>query len=269
MPKLLFTTAYSEHSKFIWQYALQLAAHLQASIDVLHIANDHNHVSFESPINQAEKLQIFIASNTPESFKQIPVHYILKSGEPAGVILKQEEQSHYDVLFMGATTSNLFPDKFIGSVSLKVLEMSSCPVLLVPPISEFRAIKRIVYATNFDNMDEWAIRQLCRWSNAYQAEICLLHVVEESAEDKKARKKMDKLLNLFQKNEHQTTIYAEIESGEKDELIVEYLEQHPSDMLAFTTHRKDMITHLFKPSLTKKVVAKSNTPVLVFKNLTE
>lgn len=269
MPKLLFTTAYSTHSKFIWKYALQLATHLEASIDILHVSNEDHTESPLALLQQSEKLEAFIASHTPDAYKQVRVHFIVKRGDPAEVILKQEGQSHYDVLFMGATTSNLFPDKFMGSVSLKVLEMSSCPVLLVPPIAEFRTIEQIVYTTNFESMDEWIVPQLCRWANAYHAAIRLLHVVEESAVEKKARKKMEKLLTLCQEINPLASVHAEIEIGDKDQLILEYLERHPSDMLAFTTHRKDMITHLFKQSFTKKVVAKSNTPILVFKNLTE
>jgi len=55
-----------------------------------------------------------------------------------------------------------------------------------------------------------------------------------------------------------------IEGGDLPETLNKFIEEEKIDIISLTTHKRNMISRLFNPSVARKMVFHSKTPLLVF-----
>lgn len=282
--RILFTTAYAKSSKNTWRYALTLAQYFEAEIHLLHVYKEMKPSSwlgddgvleqdqfpdavFDEQKEQEEldRLREFVAQFTPQEFKEIDLHFFVANGNVVEAILQQEKEIKYDLIVLGtsrATTAN----RFWGGSALKVLAKSSSPVFLVPPMAKYAGIHKIVYATDFESGDTYAIQHLMEWIAAFHAKLHLLHVHKKTYESKRAAQRMQVLVNTFEQENEAGMLNAQLLEGQARESIETYLEQTDADMVALTSHRRSFFAALFNPDITNQIASEVMVPILVFKH---
>ena len=284
MKRILFTTAYSKSSKNTWQYALRLAQHFGAQITLMHIYEDihyplasghdfldedmlNNFDGFydEERKEQYQKLDDFVTQNTPARFLSVPINYIVTIGDVGAAILQEEQETHYDLIILGTTKNRKVTNVLFGNTSLRVISKAQTPILLVPPIVEYKGVEKMVYATNFESGDFEALQQLMEWAQAFNAQLHLLHINNKTYEAQHAANKMQKLIAGFQKEEAVGITTTQIMEGNIAQSIQNYLGQTQADMIALTTHNRGFFARLFDPSVTNQIAAEALVPVLIFK----
>jgi nucleotide-binding universal stress UspA family protein len=117
----------------------------------------------------------------------IPV--IHENSIPTDGILQKVESLNADLIFIGTKGSSLLKDLFLGSTASSLITKSYIPVISIPLETMVRPLKKIVYATAFEEADILAIRKLVALAEPFQAEIALIHVstkTEYAGEDQMA-----------------------------------------------------------------------------------
>ena len=284
MKKILFTTGYSHSSKNTWQYALRLAQHFGAQISLMHVYEGHSFslmpgndfldedmtVNFDE-LYEAErkeqrlKLDEFVTLNTPRMFLSVPMNFIVTLGEVAAAILREEQENQYDLIILGTTKSNKASDVLFGNTALKIISRAYTPIFLVPPMAKYTGVEKIVYATNFESGDFEALSQLMEWTQAFNAQIHLLHIHNKTYEATHAANRMRRLVEAFQEEKAAGMMTTQVMEGNVAKSIANYLEQSEADMIALTTHNRGFFARLFDPSITNQIAAEALVPVLIFK----
>jgi nucleotide-binding universal stress UspA family protein len=282
MKKILFTTAYSNSSKNTWQFVLRLAQHFGAQITLMHVYEDasvsfvlgnldekmvENLENFNASKFEEEKnrLHKFAVENTPKQDYALSVKYIVATGNIASAILQEEQENNYDLIVLGTTTSSSFSDTLFGSVSQKILAQATTPVFLVPPMAAYHGIKKIVYATNFEQGDLMAIQHLMEWIQAFDAKLHLLHVDRKTYGGTQAAERMENLIRIFKESSGADSLSYQLLEGNITKSIEEYLKMTGSDMIALTTHKRGFFAQLFDISVTNQIATESMVPVLIYK----
>ncbi len=133
-----------------------------------------------------QQLQELVSSNTPGG--HLP-ELVVERGNAADSILTFAARLGADSIVMG-THGRGYDRLMLGSVAERVMRNASCPVLVVnkPPDNSTvvsnggdheHRLRRILFCTDFSENSERALNYAISATTEYDAELTLLHVVDE------------------------------------------------------------------------------------------
>jgi nucleotide-binding universal stress UspA family protein len=197
--RILCPTDFSEFSDMAFRYALLLALHYRAKLFVQHVVELWRHPEADfSPARYygefrghllhkgEEELQEFLKNNADN---EIQLERAVEQGIAADSILALAEAQRVDLIVMGTHGRRGFDRLMVGSVTERVLRKASCPVLAVHrPSPDFLSsrgqqdpvhLNRILFCTDFSENSERALGHAISLTAEYNAELTLLHVLED------------------------------------------------------------------------------------------
>ena len=286
--KIIVPVDFSDYSRNASMYALHIAGNFPDSeIHLLYVYYTPDMATipysetyfFSEPVSEQikeikkqseEKMDRLIKDLSDESekfgFAQVKVNFSLVQGTPSDSILYFCESYNPNLIVVGARGAGSRKD-FMGSSSIKVTLKAHFPVMVVPENSTFDDNKKeynIVYATNYDEADFIAISKLLKLMNAFKIRIYCIHIGETS-EDRWQEMKMEGLKKYFSGNYPKVKIHCSI--IEEDDIasgLEKFISERDVDIISLTTHRRNLLTQMINPSLTKKVFYQTDIPLLVF-----
>ncbi|HDJ32872.1 MAG TPA: universal stress protein [Bacteroidetes bacterium] len=276
-------TPYSENACYV---AIGLAKRLNAEIELLHayifpeltsLPFDDTY-SFHGTMSEymeeamdnakerlkklAKQLRQFVAE---KKYSGVSINYSLLRGLPADAISYMEESYQPDVIVVG--TRSLEKRREEDSSVLKIIRGAGVPVLVVPESSgmeKLEEMRRIAFATDFDESDFGAIRKLSGLIAPFGLKVYCVHIGKQPVNEKE-KNDMKELQQYFSDAYPELEVECLIVENEEviaglDEVILSY----SIDVIAVTTHKRNIITQILYPSLTKKLFFHTNIPMLVF-----
>ena len=199
-----------------------------------------------------------------ERWKTVESEYIIKPGYADEDILAyaNENQSRLIVMGMGGDS-----DLTVGSVTADVIYNAKVPVLVIPenmPYMELEKFHRVLYATNFDEKDFVALEKLMGILKPFDVTVYCVHVGKENnSEWEKAR--LEGMKEVLKEKYSEKDFICRLLIGENLlETIDTFIKEENIDVISLTTHKRNMISRIFNPSIAKKMVFHAKTPLLVF-----
>lgn len=275
---IIHPTDFSECAKSTLEFTVEICKLLNSKLKVVHILEfdgelnlDQDDSSLFSPTKKdhekaEKKMQILLGSINSE---ELEVSYEIIDGE-IGVSLPNYIDSINPLLVsMGTTGANNLSNKIFGSNTYSLIKNSETPVLAVPLSAEFNsALNRIVLPTNYKNKDIEVLEFLTRLAEPSQSKIDVVHVMNDQ-ESKKSneRRLMDNLAEKVNNNICYSHISFELLYGTNiaDRLQILVKEQKP-DLLAMVMRKQSFFQRILFGSVTQKLVANANIPLLIFAN---
>jgi len=201
-----------------------------------------------------------------ETWKAIKTDFIIKSGYAEEDILAYARKNHPRLIVVGGGGDN-YPHGIVGSVTADIMYNANVPVLVIPkdaPEKKVSEIHDVLYATNFDEKDFPAIEKLMDLLEPFDIKLTCVHVGEPRMNgwDLARLEGMKELMH--KKYEERNFTCMLLEGNDVLETIESYIKNAKVDMLSLTTHKRNMIARLFNPSIARKMVFHSHTPLLVF-----
>ncbi len=204
--------------------------------------------------------------------KEIPnVSYrsAIREGIPEEQILEYARLIHPVAIVMGTRGSNQKDLDLIGSVTAEVMERAKVPVFTIPAnshITNFDGIKNIACSTNFDDEDiesyDMFLKQVDRLIPG-GASVHFIHY--ESKDDAWASIKLRGMKDHFAEKYPKLKIeYHLLDDSDMLTAYDVFIRQNSIDIISLTTHRRSLLTRMFNPSMARKIVFHTNTPMLVF-----
>ncbi len=287
-PKILLPVDFSDYSEKASEMALDWAIRLQAEIMVLHVF--FNPVINTLPFSEAyvydsslDELVVDIEAQAEENMKIFLDNFKVKKNNAGGdkIIIKhklvrgvaEEEILRFSddyqplAIIMGTRGKDRKAADLIGSVTAEVIELARVPVLAVPEDFEYKGlekIKNILYATNFEESDFVALDKLEKLVKPLHVKIFFVHVGphEESKWDKL---KLRSLRGHVEKKFPESAVECDLIENEDFWVGLEgFIQKKKIDMISLTTRRRNIIARLLNPSIGKKMLFHSKTPMLVF-----
>jgi len=283
--RILVPVDFSANSANACQYALGLAEMLHAEIMLLHsyyfpVINSIDYgegLSYVVNINDtiteiAEKAKTNLVSLYEnlkkeienKKFKNVKLNFTLTNGNPANEIMEVYETYHPDLIVMGTKGKSINKSNHFGSVAANTINETEVPLLTIPEVSKYKGISRvnILFVTKFAESDYKAIKKLMSLVYIFDVKFNFIHIGEVNSENKE---KIGNLKEFFNNLYPGYNIECNIIDSENTlETLEHFIGDKNIDIIAMTTHRRNFITKIFYPSMTKKMLFQTDTPLLVF-----
>jgi nucleotide-binding universal stress UspA family protein len=167
LPTIVAGVAFSPHAGLIASTAFEFARRLHARVVFVHVGEDRE----ETRTRLRELLRAANVSSDCE--------LLLRSGDPADVLIGAAEEEQADLLVTGALETERMIQRIFGSVARKVARRATCPVLLLPlNVNIIPRLDRVVLGVrtgeDISAMLQFALKLL------HSAGKSRLHIVQEA-----------------------------------------------------------------------------------------
>ncbi len=206
---ILCPVDFSEFSVRAYHYALSLAEHYGAKVVAQHIvelsrypyadyvASTGDFAEFCRTLQEGgqQRLGAFLKAHSHEAIRpELVVH----EGTAPDCILSYAQKHNANLIVMGTHGRRGYDRVVLGSVTNRVMRRASCPVLAIckpqqESITEgherrhVHHLSRILFCTDFSDNSERALSYALSATDEYDAELTLLHVLEDIRNPSKAQ----------------------------------------------------------------------------------
>jgi len=278
---------FSEFSVRAYRYALSLAEHYRAQVVAQHIVEIWRYPSvgfvasaqlydeFCQSLRESGKqqLQEFVKNHTHD---EIQPELVVHLGMAPDSILSFAQVRKTDVIVMGTHGQRGYDRLMLGSVTDRVMRRAPCPVLVVsqPPHDSMAAgekrrhhLTRVLYCTDFSKNSEQALNYAISATAEYDAELTLLHVLEEVPSPAKSDEviaavtaRLDKLIPPGRRKNLKIKTAARI--GKPYQQIIQFALEAQIDMVTMGVRGRGALDLAVFGSTTYRVMQLGPCPVL-------
>ncbi len=166
------------------------------------------------------------------------------------------------LITMGITGRTSLQQKFIGSNTLKTVDRSLYPVMIIPPDASYREIKNVAFACDFMDVEQSTPTPLINAVlSMFKPKLHIVNVNSDHyisiTDEVKAEK--EKLVEMFK--EFETDFYF-IGMNDFHEAIDSFINDYNIDMLITIPRHHSGSASLWKSSHTRRLAYHSDIPVL-------
>lgn len=200
-----------------------------------------------------------------ERFRMLKVGHQVSTGFAAEEIARVASKDHHDLIVMGTHGTGVLEGMILGSNASAVLQRVECPVLVVPENAEFEGFRRMVYASDFHEINAKAIQVLTRFASHFNAEIHVLHVL--TGKDELTPEQANAFKAAFDEVADYEALAFHVVGAEDKSVasaIEEYVDTHDIEVVAMVTHHRGFFDKLFHPSITKRLAVHAHKALLAF-----
>ncbi len=289
--RILVPVDFSDESEKAARYALKLAAYMKADIRLMHawmpVAAEHfawgemyaMQTDIEAQLKNAEaeaeaRLELFQEELKIQikrkRIRGVDVDFDLIRGNASEAISAAAHHYKPGLIVMGTKGKQRFERGFFGSTTLKAISKGKIPVLAIPPSydeSSFEQTKRLLYVTSFDNTDLDSLSRLMAFVRPFNAKIYCLHIHQQGSlvvDETRMRLMREHFNRFYQGFEVECGL---LESADALDGIERFIQEHQIDVLAITAKKQNLLSQLFEPGLSRKLLFRSSIPLLVFGGL--
>lgn len=281
MKTILVPTDFSKPSKNAAYYALNLAIAMKADI---HLCNAFT-LPAESPMLGEVPWALYEYPDLSEELSK-DLKKFAKSLEHKESVLLEDEAAHFHpsisysceredlvklvnttaaskkavLIVMGMTGAGNLNRLIFGSSSLKMIEETQHPLLIVPHHHRYKSIRKIAFATDLSKKDHKTAQSLAKFAKYFDAELLITHVIDFT--DMLDEKGYQKKKYLFIENIEGKTSYLPIDVEGIDRGL-DALRNKDLDLLVMGHQHKDFFQRLTMDSHAARQARKLQVPLLI------
>lgn len=273
MKKILAPIDFSDNSKNALDYAIELAKKLKARLILMHsfhpsmaesMSDAYKLIRDKDMKEKEDTLKMWKAA-VKKSNKSLNCQTIFTGGNPAEEIIQAARKNKIDLVVMGTKGASGLREVFIGSNTAKVIGEVACPVFSIPQDYQYRAFKRIIFATNYNDSDVASIRFLVQLAKLYRAELKIVHVVDGERMDGYEDDMLDYFIGQVKKSiEYKNMNFHLLKDSNIKKSLSDFIRQNNIDLFSLSTEKKTLFEKLFNSSLTKQFAYHTQMPLLAF-----
>lgn len=287
---ILLPVDFSEYSMKACEFGFNMAKSMNAKLVIMHVYftpiyaaslpngdifnyqkqgyDRETHIIHKQVQEKLEHLNNQIESKIARGeFPNIPYEKKLREGIPEEEIVRYARKHRVKLIIMGTRGSNQKKIDLIGSVTAEVIDRCRTTVFAVPeniPYHTFDKVKRIAFFTDFDNRDLIALEKVLKNDfPLYHPEISLVHLASEDNEWDSIE--LGGIKEYLVKNYEGIKVDYHVIKEQEDfsSAIAEFISKEQIDVITLTSYRRNIFARLFNPSIARKMVFHSDTPLLV------
>ncbi|TYR34447.1 universal stress protein [Sphingobacterium phlebotomi] len=280
MKTIIITTDFSESALNAARYATKLAKSINANQIVLYHAYDNLPVGTDLPMTDVVPSLIEEQSFSNLRTVQAELEQVL--GEDSGVgihlitnnfpllrgIEGLAEEWHANLVVAGTTGRGNLEQVLIGSNTVNLASSLKLPLLIVPADADYEPIQKVVFACDLRKVSHSTpIAEIGQWLERLGAELLVLNVTLErkraNPDTIMEQYKMHALLDVYQPEYHYTT------SDDIAEEIEDFAEDHDAGLIVTIPKSYGFFERLFRRSVSKQLIKKSDIPLLLLREKEE
>lgn len=285
MVRIFVPINFSEYSINALNYAITLGQKIPSEVTLVHCAVplvdatetigsqtvlseadvliDHSKAVIEE---QLTKLIQSIDKRLSENQKRnLRIVTDLETGYPEDVLVELSKKEEPDVIVMGTKSKGETIKELLGSVTSDVVRNAKVPVLAVPAESSINIeeINNILFVTDFNTSDYRSLHKLVRLITPFETCIHAVHFTT-SLPDKYDKMKLEEMRFYCDRTYRNHQINFECITSDS---FIDSLDQVIADkqvsLIAMTRHKRNVISQIFHPSFSRKILFHTDIPLLV------
>ncbi len=272
MKKILLANDFTDSCSNALQYATALIAGKDIQIDQVHVFDIPVIMTSSMPHRAVTGLiserQDLVAAQLEEWSDRIPQenrgnNHSIFGPYPAAEIADLANNGSYDMVIMALRQKYSMLDRMIGSVTAQALQLSQVPVLAVPSGARFETITRILFPTSMRNEETLAEpeRNALQWFFNFWSVFNYPQVHMVHIETKGTIRNTD---ITFKNKPYSEIDFTRSYAENVEEGIANFLQKEHAQLLAFYKPHRSFWERLYHSSVTRKLLYKSRTPLLIF-----
>lgn len=289
--RILIPVDFSDYSLKACRIAFNLARELGAKVKILHVYfnpyyptalpmaeafayQGKEEKEFQNIIEKVkeniQRLCNTIDKKVSEGeFPSVNYSYVLREGLPEEEIVTFTKEYKPTIIVMGTRGKDQKDADLIGSVTAEVIEMTHVPLIAIPentPFKDFKDVKHIAFLTNFSQRDLISFDLLAKLLQPYQdIRISLTHIAVKKS-DQWDEIKLQGIKTYFSKQYPNLNLdYKLIDTSDMLKSLDEYIKDDGIQVLALTTSKRNIFARMFSPSISRKMLFHSDTPLFVLR----
>lgn len=289
-PRILIPVDFSDYSIKACRIAFNMAHDLNAKVKILHVYfnpyyptalpiadafayQGKEEKEFQNVINKVkddiQKLCGIIDQKIASGeFPSVNYSYVLREGLPEEEIVGFAKEYKPAVIVMGTRGKDQKDADLIGSVTAEVIEMTKIPIVTIPEDTHFfdlKQVKHVAFLTNFSERDLLSFEQLSKLLSPYDIRMTIVHINEKKS-GTWTQIKLEGIKVYFSKQYPGVNIdYKIIDTNDMLTSLDEYVRNEKVDILALTTSKRNVFARMFSPSIPRKMLFHSDTPLFVLR----
>ncbi len=196
---------------------------------------------------------------------KVKYDYVLREGLPEEEIIAYSKEYHPTLIVMGTRGKSQKDMDLIGSVTGEVIEVNKVPVLAIPEnirFNDFSEAKNIAFATSFNQRDLVAFDEFMDLVKGYDIHIHLFNI--STSKDEWNEIRLTGVREYFLKQYPDANItHTVLADGDLLLAIEKFVRDKQIDMIALSTYRRNILARMFNPSIARKMLFHTDTPLLV------
>jgi nucleotide-binding universal stress UspA family protein len=272
MKKILFATDFSSNANKAFCFALNLAEKHQAELIMVHIFDIPTVWTYPSTYNLSE-MKMHSISSWERTLEEFFEHYdtdvktkFVAIEHPSVVqgIISTIEEHKPELVVTGTRGKSALKEAILGGTTKALVKRSPIPVLAVPEYAEQRGYDKVLYASDFQEVDIQAIEKLVQLVKPYKPEIKILHINIDN--EFKGREKMEWFKELVHdKIDYKHISFELVSSGNIFQTLYKHMSEHEFELLVMLEKKRDgIIDELFHEDLVTKMEFRTWIPLLSY-----
>lgn len=266
MKKILVPTDFSENANQALHYAIQIANKFGATIYVVHAyqisSSTGRLISIDHIVEEdrEKELAILLQKVKPLMAAEASIEGYVRRGSAVETLVAAANKLTADVIIMGTTGASGMKKMFLGSTASNVMKNTVLPVLAIPKDFTNTNINNITLALDDKKVPEtYVLHPVVQLAREFQADLNLLHVVEDENGDHSIDPKIQDHLKQFGIG----YTYFKLNAKEAGQGILEFVTRKQSNMLCLVKHQRSWFQDIFHSSMAERMAFESKIPLLV------
>lgn len=189
MKTILYATDYSENSSAALKYAHKMSTQMGAHLVITHVFNYPTVLGIDvlsEPFPQLEKdafkkhrfkLEKFCVEHLGNEWDTPNIQLeVVENKSIINGIISTVTKWHAFLIVIGMKGGSRLREMIMGGTTKHLIEKAPYPILSIPEDTSYMPLKTIVYATDFEEEDVYAIRKLVEMAEEFDAEIKVVHI---------------------------------------------------------------------------------------------
>ena len=272
---ILCPTDFSDTSINAFRYAVRLARHVGAKVQLLHVvipeveALDLPVVAAEATCTRIETARTMMETLVQEEGRALQaegatapvVEVSIEVGAPGGIILDVARRDGASVVLMGTRRTHGLLDRLFGSVTQHVVERSERPVWVVPLDAAFAPLHEVAFAAQLTEADPWYIHLTARFPGD---QVQRLHVVHVHRDGERDRVSCDELEAFFAERRKGPEVRCHLLEGtDVAKELNAFVEAQGIGLLVVWSRHHNLMTRLWSGSQAATLAWYTRVPLLV------
>jgi nucleotide-binding universal stress UspA family protein len=271
-PNIVLLTDFSPLSKVAMQYALKMAAPLEANFTILNIVRLEGIPKANLRAKQIEKYVTSVAQEEGDNLvkelrSQVKGNYELvfkpvKARTVSEMVRRYVDKNPTNMVVMGLQGASAMKKARLGGTTVSVIDECKVPVLAIPELAKYQNLKHIVYASDLKNIQK-ELDIIVEFAKIFGSAVHMIHVAPVM--DKKVDAAIQTVEEVIRKMNYDKLDFKLILEEDVTMAIAGYIKETKADLLTTFTHKLSLEEKIFGRSVTRRVAYQAITPLLAVK----
>ncbi|PVY38733.1 universal stress protein [Pontibacter virosus] len=266
--RILVPLDLNETGEDLLYYAGQMAHALGAELYLFHACKTAD-MTFTQQSSCIQKLRSFAERVFSREFNAskvaAPFDCVVRPGQIRDSIQSVVQDYQIDLVLMdaGARANKGLTDE-AAEQTAAIMELVSCPVMVVPACVRYRKLKNLVFATDFTDQDQQVLFRIADLAQQLKAKLTLVQVYGEEERSQLCSYKAA-MLELEKQLEGRKVAFRLLEEEDVLEGISEFSEKASADLLILATQDNFLMERLFSTNYMKTMAFHTRIPLLTYR----